>query len=71
MRVSVEAVRGYIEMAKQDFGVKASKDMAEVLNRLASMVHPLVLGSIFRITKIARSGVRHRRPRWYANTNLK
>jgi uncharacterized protein YqeY len=46
--VSVEAVQGYIEMAKQDFGVKGSKDMAEVLNRLSNMVHPLVLGSIFR-----------------------
>jgi hypothetical protein len=46
--VSVEAVRGYIEMAKQDFGVKGSKDMAEVLNQLSSKVHPLVLGSIFR-----------------------
>jgi Serine dehydrogenase proteinase len=46
--VSVEAIRGYIEMAKQDFGVKGSKDMTDILNRLSSMVHPLVLGSIFR-----------------------
>jgi ClpP class serine protease len=46
--VSVEAVRGYIEMAKQDFGVKDSKDMAEILNHLSNKVHPLVLGSIFR-----------------------
>jgi hypothetical protein len=46
--VSVEAVRGYIEMAKQDFGIKGSKDMTEILNQLSGMVHPLVLGSIFR-----------------------
>jgi hypothetical protein len=46
--VSVEAVRGYIEMAKQDLGIKGSRDMAEVLNNLSSKVHPLVLGSIFR-----------------------
>jgi Serine dehydrogenase proteinase len=46
--VSVEAVRGYIEMAKQDFGVKGSTEMAEVLNQLSNKVHPLVLGSIFR-----------------------
>ncbi len=46
--VSVEAVRGYIEMAKQDFGVKGSPDMARVLTDLAQKVHPLVLGSIFR-----------------------
>ena len=46
--VSVEAIRGYIEMAKQDFGVKGSTEMAEVLNQLSNKVHPLVLGSIFR-----------------------
>ena len=46
--VSVEAVRGYIEMAKQDFGVRASKDMTQVLCDLSQKVHPLVLGSIFR-----------------------
>lgn len=46
--VSVEAVRGYIEMAEQDFKVKGSKDMAQVLTDLAAKVHPLVLGSIFR-----------------------
>lgn len=46
--VSVEAVRGYIEMAKQDFGVKAGSDMAHVLMNLSEKVHPLVLGSIFR-----------------------
>ncbi len=46
--VSVEAVRGYIEMAKQDFGVKSGADMAQVLMNLSAKVHPLVLGSIFR-----------------------
>jgi hypothetical protein len=46
--VSVEAVRGYIEMAKQDFDVKAGRDMAQVLMHLSEKVHPLVLGSIFR-----------------------
>jgi hypothetical protein len=47
--VSVEAVRGYIEMAKQDFGVKTGgQDMANVLVDLSQKVHPLVLGSIFR-----------------------
>jgi hypothetical protein len=46
--VSVEAVRGYIEMAKQDFGVRAGQQMAQVLINLAEKVHPLVLGSIFR-----------------------
>lgn len=46
--VSVEAVKGYIEMAKCDFGVKSGTDMAKVLTDLANKVHPLVLGAIFR-----------------------
>jgi hypothetical protein len=43
--VSVEAIKGYIQMAKDDFGVK---DMTPVLIDLAQKVHPLILGSIFR-----------------------
>ncbi len=39
--VSVEAVKGYIEMAKHDFGAKGA-DMSRVLVDLASKVHPLV-----------------------------
>jgi len=46
--VSVEAVKGYIEMAKKDFGVAEGPDMARVLIELSSKVHPLVLGAIFR-----------------------
>lgn len=46
--VSVEAVKGYLEMAKSDFGVKSSADMARVLTELSNKVHPLVLGAIFR-----------------------
>jgi len=46
--VSVEAVKGYIEMAKSDFGVKTGRDMARVLTDLSNKVHPLVLGAIFR-----------------------
>jgi hypothetical protein len=46
--VSVEAVKGYIEMAKADFGLKAGTDLLTVLTSLAQQVHPLVLGAIFR-----------------------
>lgn len=46
--VSVEAVKGYIEMAKADFGIKRGADMAHILSELSSKVHPLVLGAIFR-----------------------
>jgi hypothetical protein len=46
--VSVEAVKGYIEMAKTDFGLKVGPDLVTVLTSLAQQVHPLVLGAIFR-----------------------
>ncbi len=58
--VSVEAIKGYIQMAKDDFGVK---DMTPVLIDLAQKVHPLVLGSIFRsksqIQTLARQLLRY------------
>jgi ClpP class serine protease len=44
--VSVEAVKGCIEMAKGDFGVKDGSDMARILTELSNKVHPLVLGAI-------------------------
>ena len=46
--VSVEAVKGYLDMAKSDFGIKNQAEMAKVLIDLAQKVHPLVLGAIFR-----------------------
>lgn len=46
--VSVEAVKGYIEMAKSDFGIQPGAEMAKVLSELSAKVHPLVLGAIFR-----------------------
>lgn len=58
--VSVESIKGYIQMAKDDFGVK---EMTPVLIDLAQKVHPLVLGSIFRsksqIQTLAKQLLRH------------
>jgi ClpP class serine protease len=45
--VSVEAINGFIELAKE-IGIEASSDRATVLTTLASHVHPLVLGQVFR-----------------------
>lgn len=53
--VSVEAVRGYIELVKRNFGIRSSADMATVLVDLAGRVHPLVLGEIFR----SRAQIQH------------
>jgi hypothetical protein len=45
--VSVEAINGFIELAKE-IGIEYSSDRASVLSILASHVHPLVLGQVFR-----------------------
>jgi hypothetical protein len=45
--VSVEAINGFIELAKQ-MGIETGTDMTQVLSILTSHVHPLVLGQVFR-----------------------
>lgn len=45
--VSVEAINGFIELAKQ-IGIETGTDMTQVLSILTSHVHPLVLGQVFR-----------------------
>ena len=46
--VSVEAVKGYIELAKDKFGVKDDAALGDVLIKLSEYVHPLVLGQVYR-----------------------
>ncbi|WP_278535730.1 SDH family Clp fold serine proteinase [Delftia acidovorans] len=45
--VSVEAVRGYLDAAKKDYGA-SDEALTRLLLDLANKVHPLVLGQIFR-----------------------
>jgi len=45
--VSVEAVRGFLDAAKE-LGITDSSSMAQLLIDLSGKVHPLVLGQIFR-----------------------
>jgi membrane-bound ClpP family serine protease len=46
--VSVESVRGYLDAAKRELGIKGSAALAEILKSLSSQVHPIVLGEVFR-----------------------
>lgn len=46
--VSVEAVKGYIELAKDEFGIQDSMALSSVLIKLSEYVHPLVLGQVYR-----------------------
>lgn len=46
--VSVEAIKGYIELAKEELGVKGDESLARILVTLSEKVHPLVLGEVYR-----------------------
>jgi ClpP class serine protease len=46
--VSVESIKGFVQLAKKEFGVKDSKGMTEILNSLTQKIHPIVLGDVFR-----------------------
>ncbi len=46
--VSVEAVKGYIDLAKEEIGIKNAEALSSILNNITEKVHPLVLGQAFR-----------------------
>lgn len=46
--VSVESVRAYMEMAKNDFNIKDQKYLTEIFLKLSEKIHPLALGDVYR-----------------------
>ncbi len=48
MPVSVEAVKGYLEFAKEELSIKDDIALANILIKLSDSVHPLVLGNVYR-----------------------
>lgn len=46
--VSVENVRGYLDIAREELKIGGEEALSSVLLNLTSYVHPLVLGEIFR-----------------------
>ena len=46
--VSVEAIKGYLDLATKELGIKDSAGMAQIFTFLSQQIHPLVLGQIFR-----------------------
>ncbi len=46
--VSVEAVKGYLEFAKDELEIKDANALASVFEKLTDFVHPLVLGEVYR-----------------------
>ncbi|EFE93073.1 hypothetical protein GCWU000341_00152 [Oribacterium sp. oral taxon 078 str. F0262] len=46
--VSVEAVKGYLEFAKNELSITDSGSLASIFEKLTDFVHPLVLGEVYR-----------------------
>ncbi len=46
--VSVEAINGYLDFARQGAGLKDPAQLKDIFQRLSDHVHPLVLGDVFR-----------------------
>lgn len=46
--VSVEAVKGYLEFAKNELGINDEASLANIFEKLSDFVHPLVLGEVYR-----------------------
>lgn len=46
--VSVEAVKGYLDFAKDELEIKDQASLASIFKKLTEFVHPLVLGEVYR-----------------------
>lgn len=46
--VSVEAIKGYLELARGELGIKDDSNLVQVMLKLSDLVHPLVLGQVYR-----------------------
>ena len=46
--VSVEAVKGYLEFARNELGINDQTSLTSIFEKLTEYVHPLVLGEVYR-----------------------
>ncbi|WP_422355300.1 SDH family Clp fold serine proteinase [Roseivirga pacifica] len=46
--VSVESIKGYLELAQEDLKIHNENELSQILMKLSDKVHPLVLGDIYR-----------------------
>ncbi len=61
--VSVESVRGYLNLAREELAISDTQLLTSVLLDLSRRVHPVVLGDIFRSTEQIRFLARKLLPR--------
>jgi len=51
LSISVESVKGYFSLLKNEFGVKDDIGLSAAYTKLTEYIHPLVLGDVYRIQK--------------------
>ncbi len=61
--VSVESIRGYLNLARQELGIADSQHLTQLIVDLSSHIHPVVLGNVFRTTEQIRFLARKLLPR--------
>lgn len=51
LSISVESVKGYFSLLKEEFGVSEDAALSSAYIKLAEYIHPLVLGDVYRTQK--------------------
>ena len=51
LSISVESVKGYLSLLKEEFGAKSDIAISAAYTKLAEYIHPLVLGDVYRTQK--------------------
>lgn len=46
--VSVEAINGFIALAREELNIRGKNEFTSILNKLTDKIHPLVLGEVYR-----------------------
>lgn len=63
--VSVEAIKGYLELAQHELKISDGIALASIMNTLSERVHPLVLGEVYRalgqIRMLAEKLIKHQK----------
>lgn len=49
--ISVESVKGYFSLLKEEFGAKSDAALSAAYTKLSEYIHPLVLGDVYRTQK--------------------
>lgn len=49
--ISVESVKGYFSLLKEEFGAKSDLALSAAYTKLSEYIHPLVLGDVYRTQK--------------------